>query len=615
MASKMATLARTKTLTLTLNPMRSISTFSFLSQQAEPSIDHIHADPTNPAAVSLPPNPASGSPMYNENWRTPILSSGSSMIPFGHGRSQPARVQNMSHSMDLNSLLNTFADWMTSQRWNEMKQLFEFWIRSLDKNGRPNQPDVKLYNHYLRANVMLGASALDLLDLVAQMEEYGVSPNTASYNLVLKTMHQAKEADAAEKLLQRMELTGEESQPDYESYDLVIRLLFSKLKIDEALKYVEAALKNGYMLSPAAFNDSIRVCINNYRPDALASIIEKCKTMDHNKALCPPWGMCTYIAEVATSTDNSKLAYYALEFMAKWLARGEIARPIVKLPVDEGLVVATLGTAARTYSSTLLDASWAILRRSLREKKAPNPESYIAKIHAYASLGNLQRGFTTLREFEAAYANSDKDMQEELFSPFTSLHPLVMACSKKGFETLDSVYFQLENLSRAEERPYKSVAAINCVILGCANIWDLDRAYQTFEAIGTSFGLSPDIHSFNALMYAFGRLKKTPEAVRVFEHLTSVEIKPNAMSYSLLVDAHLINRDSKSALTAINDMLSAGFAPSKETLKKLRRRCIREFDIETDDCVETLVQKFGIRMGSENRRNILFNIDYSMDFA
>lgn len=69
------------------------------------------------------------------------------------------------------------------------------------------------------------------------------------------------------------------------------------------------------------------------------------------------------------------------------------------------------------------------------------------------------------------------------------------------------VYFQLENLSRADP-PYKSVAALNCVILGCANIWDLDRAYQTFEAIGSSFGLTPDIHSYNALMYAFGKLKK-----------------------------------------------------------------------------------------------------------
>lgn len=69
------------------------------------------------------------------------------------------------------------------------------------------------------------------------------------------------------------------------------------------------------------------------------------------------------------------------------------------------------------------------------------------------------------------------------------------------------MYFQLESLSRADP-PYKSVAALNCIVLGCANIWDLDRAYQTFEAISSTFGLTPDIHSYNALMHAFGKLKK-----------------------------------------------------------------------------------------------------------
>lgn len=51
-------------------------------------------------------------------------------------------------------------------------------------------------------------------------------------------------------------------------------------------------------------------------------------------------------------------------------------------------------------------------------------------------------------------------------------------------------------------------------------------------------------------------LWQTFEASRVFEHLVSLGVKPNAMSYSLLVDAHLINRDQKAALTVIDDMVS-----------------------------------------------------------
>ena len=83
------------------------------------------------------------------------------------------------------------------------------------------------------------------------------------------------------------------------------------------------------------------------------------------------------------------------------------------------------------------------------------------------------------------------------------------------------VYFQLESLSRGE-KPYKSVAALNCVILGCGNIWDLDRAYQTFEAISGTFGLTPDIHSYNALMSAFGKLKKVNACI--FRYLMTVDM-------------------------------------------------------------------------------------------
>lgn len=160
---------------------------------------------------------------------------------------------------------------------------------------------------------------------------------------------------------------------------------------------------------------------------------------DQNKALCPSWNLCIDIADVALQADHSKLAYFSLGFLARWISRGENARPPVLLSVDEGLVVSALGTAGRMYDSTLLDAAWSVLRHSLRQKRAPNPESYLARIFAHASLGNLQRAFSALNEFENVYQNSG-EVDQELFSPFTSLYPLVVACCKNGFSTLDSVW-------------------------------------------------------------------------------------------------------------------------------------------------------------------------------
>ncbi|KAK1269539.1 Pentatricopeptide repeat-containing protein [Acorus gramineus] len=564
------------------------------------------------AVSSLPPNPASGSPLYNDNWRTSSTTSGS-LIPLITPTPTWSEVHALSRTLDAAGIMDVFADWTTLQRWTDVKDLFEMWTRSLDrKDGKPNRPDVQLYNYYLRANLMLKASAGELLDLVARMEEYGLSPNTASFNLVLKAMYEAREMVAAQQLMDRMLETGKESLPDEESYDLVIGLLILENQIDSALKYLDLTLKSGYMLSTTVFANCVRSCVTAGRLDTLTSIIERCKKMDQNKALCPSWNLCNYIADVALQTDHSQLAFYSLEFFARWIARGENARPPVLLSVDEGLIVSALGTASRTYNASLLDASWEVLKRSLRQKRVPNPESYIGKIFAHSSMGQLQRGFSTLNEFEAAYGDSAE--AEELFSPFTSLHPLVVACSKDGFATLDSVYFQLENLSNREP-PYKSVAALNCIILGCANIWDLDRAYQTFEAISGTFELVPNIHSYNALINAFGKLKKTTEATRVYEHLISLGVIPNEKTYSLLVDAHLINRDPKAALSVIDEMEKAEFIPSKETLKKVRRRCHRELNDELMEQVKALVQKHNYRITGDNRRDLLFRLQYGNNFS
>lgn len=59
----------------------------------------------------------------------------------------------------------------------------------------------------------------------------------------------------------------------------------------------------------------------------------------------------------------------------------------------------------------------------------------------------------------------------------------------------------------------------------------------------------------------------------------------------------------------------AQYKPSKEMLKKIRRRCTREMDYESDDRVEELTKKFNIRMGAENRRNMLFNLRYNMEYS
>lgn len=67
------------------------------------------------------------------------------------------------------------------------------------------------------------------------------------------------------------------------------------------------------------------------------------------------------------------------------------------------------------------------------------------------------------------------------------------------------------------------------------------------------------IRPASTLLNSFYDAWQTLEAARVFEHLVSLGVRPNAMSYSLLVDAHLINRDPKAALSVISKMVISSF--------------------------------------------------------
>uniref|UniRef100_A0A804UES8 Pentatricopeptide repeat-containing protein n=1 Tax=Zea mays TaxID=4577 RepID=A0A804UES8_MAIZE len=301
-----------------------ISSSRALSQQPELSPDPTTGAPDPAGAAPLPPNPSTGSPLYSQNWRNPAAANPpSSLLPTvaaGSSFGAQHRMAAFYDKPDAAGLKETFAKYMAEQRWEDMKLLFDHWVRSLDAaTGKPNHPDVDLFNHYLRANLMTGAVPHEMLDLADHMREFELEPNSASYNLVLKSMVADKESYGAEKLIERMLQTG--TVPDEESYNLVVGLLIRQNLVDSSLKYLDLMLKSGYTPSLTVFTDYIQACVRSGRLDTLTSIIQKCKTADKIKVLCPQWAWCIDISEAAFEANNSKLALFALEFLARWIVR------------------------------------------------------------------------------------------------------------------------------------------------------------------------------------------------------------------------------------------------------------------------------------------------------
>ncbi|KAI3902280.1 hypothetical protein MKW92_053041 [Papaver armeniacum] len=230
--------------------------------------------------------------------------------------------------------------------------------------------------------------------IIEQMIELKIKPTMASYNVVLEAMFESKDSTGVEKLVTRME-KAKESMLDDESYTLIVGLFLAVEEIDGAFIHIYIAMNSGCMVSMPVFTECVICAIRLRRFGLLTTILEEYMTLDERKAPCLPWGMFTFILKASLKEDYIRLASCLLEYLEHKFNPQEL----------------------------------------ISQKKVPSAESYLVNIYAYSSSKEFEKALATLKELECAYGDSD----ENLFCPFTSLSPLVIALSKGGVGTLDSV--------------------------------------------------------------------------------------------------------------------------------------------------------------------------------
>ena len=70
------------------------------------------------------------------------------------------------------------------------------------------------------------------------------------------------------------------------------------------------------------------------------------------------------------------------------------------------------------------------------------------------------------------------------------------------------------------------------IIESCARLGDLDRAFATWGELD-SFGLEPDVATFNALLHTCVRTREMGSGQRLLQRMEAAEIKRDAQSYFL----------------------------------------------------------------------------------
>ncbi|KAG0625771.1 hypothetical protein M758_2G080100 [Ceratodon purpureus] len=471
---------------------------------------------------------------------------------------------------------------LSHQKMDETVRLYDEWVKLTDAEGNPNKPNILVYNLLLHAKLRLGAHPDVMWRIVHEMEREGVTPTHLTYNFLLRSVFRHRDSKSAELILEKMERAGPEAQPDGDAYNFVIALCALNRRIPSALRHMQSMYERNLVPSKTTYNEVLLGCARVHRTQTAVAVMKQMKAHQ----IVPQIQTLIELVISATEGDDAECALAALQY----LNNRSNPKPVQPLVMDEGSVVAILGTAARSANAELAKEAWELLKLSVGSTRAPHPAGYMALVHALSTSQQFDAAFLAIAEMQSLFGTPQNAEELDILSPFSSLKPLVLSLSQLGPAGLDGAYFKLAEMhSSGQPVP---LAAINCVILGCASIWDADRAYQTFESIGSTFGLRPDVHSINALLEAFGKNRKTVEAVKLFEYMNESGLTPDRRSFELMIFAHVVNRDIQSASAILTAMMDAGHTPSREVLYKLCKRCRREGDTKTVEYLRGLFRRY-----------------------
>ena len=226
--------------------------------------------------------------------------------------------------------------------------------------------------------------------------------------------------------------------------------------------------------------------------------------------------------------------------------------------LDRGTCQMVLNVAASNASIGLATHMWNTMKTVYRYPATT--EAYGAMIHAFgeaslkhdspedadysmlAALLELEeqgagQASIGLQRLVASYLSTSPERTDSAFFLLCDFHEEWLQ-GKKSDDLNDSTKDAPAPSSsdRCEQVRKVYVSALNAIIRACALQNSIGRAFSTFEEIRTTFGLEPDLGSYNALLEACSQ-RQTPEGLTAFALLEDIKktkgLEPDAESYHL----------------------------------------------------------------------------------
>ncbi|GMG98876.1 hypothetical protein Nepgr_000716 [Nepenthes gracilis] len=157
------------------------------------------------------------------------------------------------------------------------------------------------------------------------------------------------------------------------------------------------------------------------------------------------------------------------------------------------------------------------------------------------------------KEAEAVFEDLIKDEKSPLKPDQKMFHMMIYMHRKAGNYEKARKFFSL----MAERGVQQSTVTYNSLMSYETNYKEVSNIYDQMQRAG----LKPDVVSYALLIHAYGKARREEEALAVFEEMLDARVRPTHRAYNILLDAFAISGMVEQARTVFKSMRRDRFTP------------------------------------------------------
>ncbi|CAM9723009.1 unnamed protein product, partial [Phaeothamnion confervicola] len=136
---------------------------------------------------------------------------------------------------------------------------------------------------------------------------------------------------------------------------------------------------------------------------------------------------------------------------------------------------------------------------------------------------------------------------------------------------------------------------LNALAQACARTGQPDRARRVFTELMPSYGVKPDVQTYNILINAFARAKRPAEALSFFEAMLAAGLEPSRVTMTVVIKAHMRRGDTAAALAVLAAMGRQGVRADAATFDTVILGLMRRLRWQQAWAVFQAMKESGVR--------------------